>query len=106
MQEILKQYEQVTFPGVIAGVSERRARISVLPDYAQDLTESEADLFEKCLGLSGKKNPQIDPNGFSTKMLKVCSQAITDGTLPRFKLKWGNAGTMCNGSSHEGRFRQ
>ena len=82
MQEILKQYEQVTFPGVIAGVSERRAKISVLPDYAQDLTESEADLFEKCLGLSGFQST-LPVWGATDYMLSISKTLLISIHAPR-----------------------
>ena len=96
-EETSGRFEQMRFLLPRSGASERLARIFPWLDGGQDWTETEADWSERCSGSLKKKNPEADPNGLSTRMVKECCRAISDGILPRFKLKWGGSGTMYNG---------
>lgn len=94
---ISDMFDQMMFPGVIAGVSEHLVRTSQSQENEQDLTAKEVPSFERYFDLSGKQGKKIDLNGLSTKMLRECYQATGDLTSLQFSLKWTNWGTTVNG---------
>ena len=97
MQMTLEQWMPEIFLMPTAGASEAHAQASAKQEEEKDLMAHLASL-KKSSGSYGTKNLQIDPSGYSMKMLKECFQAIEDGTLPSFSLKWTSWGSIVNGS--------
>lgn len=95
-QMTLEQWKPEIFHTQNVGVSAHRAKVSQWQELVKDWTDNQ-DLLEKFFACLEKSNPKIDPNGWSMKMLKECFQAVTDGTMPSFSLRWMTSGTTVNG---------
>lgn len=96
-QMTLEMWMPELFPKPTVGVSAHLARISVLPEKEQALTETDHPSLEKYLELSGKKGNKIDPNGLSMKTLRECFHQIGGVTSCQYSWKWTNWGTTQNG---------
>lgn len=96
MQVTFDASGQAMFLMPSVGASEHPVRTSRSQESEQGLKETEAALCERFFGLFGKKG-QTSPNGWPTKMLKECYQAIEDLTSLQYALKWGNWGTISSG---------
>ena len=97
MQKILDQSMQKMFQEQSAGVSEHHAKISVLQEEGQDLTETDQALYEKFLDSWKNKKSKTGLNGLSMKMLRECFLQTEDSTIYRSSLRWTDSGTIVNG---------
>lgn len=95
-QMTFAEYAPEIFQTQKSGASDPLALLSQYPGLEKEWMEN-PDLSQKFSDSLKKKNPEIDPSGFSGKMLKVLYQAIEDGTLKPFNLRWGNWGTYVHG---------
>lgn len=93
-QQVLWNYQKQT-----SGASAFPARTYQSPESRRACKKvNEADCFTKlcdCLPVLGKK---IDPNGFSSRMLKIYLALEMDLISRGCSLKWGGMGTLSNGS--------
>lgn len=79
IQMTLEQWMPELFQKPTVGVSAHLARISVLPEKEQALTETDHPSLEKYLESSGKRGNKIDLNGLSMKTLRECFRQIGGG---------------------------
>ena len=90
------------------GRLEHRVKISALQEEEQDLTESEAALFERFLDSLRKGKKKIDPSGLYTKMLRGCFHRAPDEISSKSSIRWMGSGTMQSGklSTQSGSYRR
>lgn len=76
----------------ICGHSDFPAKTSQSPGNKKELNEEQGpDSFMRlCVSLTKRK--KIDPNGLSSKMLKICYLLTADEDSSPFSLKWGGRG--------------
>lgn len=96
MRATSKELMQEIYQKPIAGVSERPAKISALPESEQDLTETDQALYEKFLDCWKNKKKKTDLNGLSMKMLRECFLLTEDSTIYQSSLSWTGLGTISN----------
>lgn len=71
-QMTLEQWMPEACQSATVGALEHPARISQSQEKEQGLTETDHPSLEKYLESCGKSQKRIDPNGLSTRTLKVC----------------------------------
>ena len=92
MQQTLTEYMPEIFPMQTAGASDSLVRISASPEGSSDLKEiARASFSELCIFLDSSKKKR-DPNGYSSRMLRICFQLMGDGILPGFSVAWMRGG--------------
>ena len=96
-QVTLEQWMPGACPKQTVGHSAHPAKISVLPEREQDLTETDRALYEKFLDCWKNKKKKTDLNGLSMRMLRECFLATEDSTICQSSLKWTDSGTISNG---------
>lgn len=92
IQMTLEMFMPGMFHEQTVGASERLVKISALPDTELEWKETEALSLEKFLESSKNSQKKIDPNGLYTRMYLECSQAIRDGIISQYSLKWTRGG--------------
>ena len=96
MEKILPKSNPQTCRGSTSGQADSRVRTFLYLAGKEGLPENEALSFLKSLDCSKARQPKIDPNGLSLKMLKICSPLIGDGTLRPFSIRWPKSAIISN----------
>lgn len=96
MEKILLKPNPQTCRGSTYGREDSRVRTFLYLAGKEDLQENEALSFLKLLDCWAARQPKIDPNGLSLKMLKICSPLIGDGTLRPFWVRWPKSAIISN----------
>lgn len=96
MEKILPKPDPPTCRGSTYEREDSRVRTFLYLAGKEGLPENEALSFLKLLDCSKARQPKIDPNGLSLKMLKICSPLIGDGTLRPFSIRWPKSAIISN----------
>lgn len=96
MKKTLQKSNPKNFQEQISGRQDSRVRTFLAAAAKEGLQENEALSFLRSLDCSKARQPKIDPNGLSLKMLKICSPLIEDGTLRPFSIRWPKSAIISN----------
>lgn len=97
MEKTSRNSEQMIFLKRMYGLREVLVKTSLLQGEEAGYTVIEADSFLTSLVSSKARRKKINPNGLSSKMLKVFCQAMPDGIFSNISLNWPKLGTMSGG---------
>lgn len=97
MQGTFERFEQITFPGLTAGVSDSLVRTSALPENSWDSAEKEAACFSQLCELYKTQKKKIDPHTYLLRTLKTYLVLMEERTSLNFSLRWTKLGMIQNG---------
>ena len=97
MEVTSRNSEQMIFLKQIYGLREVLVKTSLLQEEEAGFTVTEADSFLTSLASSRAKRKKINPNGLSSKMLRVFYQAAPGGISKNISVNWPKLGMMSGG---------